>query len=99
MFWKILFWIFFIAFCGYNAFNAYNLAPQGFLADYTYEQVIVSIILIIWLIFTIGYYWALGWGKKLFPKWLAILMLVITILTAIFSFLGGFSSLISNFME
>lgn len=99
MFWKILFWILFVLFCGYNAAGAYNLEPQGFLIDYTYGQIIFGTILVIWLIFTLGYYWALGWGKRLFPKWLAISMLVIVILSTVISLLNGFVSMITNFME
>lgn len=99
MFWKILFWIFFTAFFGYNAIGSFTLAPQGFLSDYTYGQVIYNIVLVIWILFTIAYYWALGWKKKIFPKWFSISMLVICILCYISSFLSGLTSLVSNYMN
>ena len=99
MFWKILFWIFFISFWIFNAIGSYNLAPQGFLSDYTPIQIINSTVLIIWILFTIAYYWALGFGKKIFPKWFSISMLVISLLCYILSFLSGLTSLVYNYMN
>lgn len=97
MFWKIIFWILFILFWGYNAINSFTLTPQGILFDYSMGEVLYGIILVIWFIFTLGYYWALGWKKQIFPKWLAIFMLVLNIVGYLIGISSAFISLASNF--
>ena len=75
MIWKIFFWILCALIFALACFG-------GYITEFVYEDIIWYKIIIMYLaiasiMFIIGHYFALGWNKKMYPKWLAYLGLVI----------------------